>query len=184
MLSVDAFNLLPDQAAADVLRECCSSARWAWLVAAGRPYADLASVLAASDAAVGLLGEADLREALAGHLRLGDRRVMAPAAPGGAAGAPGPGGEHGFSGREQAGVRSADEASRAALEAGNAEYERRFGHIYLACATGRSAGDLLGFLRERLDNEPGQEWQVVAAELAKINQIRLRKVLDEAGGPR
>jgi 2-oxo-4-hydroxy-4-carboxy-5-ureidoimidazoline decarboxylase len=172
MPSVDAFNLLPDQAAADVLRECCSSARWAGLVAAGRPYPDLAAVLAASDAAVGLLGEADLREALAGHPRLGDRRVLAPA------------GERGWSGREQAGVRSADEVSRAALEAGNAEYERRFGHIYLACATGRSAGDLLGFLRERLGNEPGQELRIVAAELAKINQIRLRKVLGDAGGTR
>lgn len=172
MLSVDTFNLLPDQAAADLLRDCCSSARWAGLVAAGRPYAGLADVLAASDAAVDRLDEADLREALAGHPRLGDRRVLEPA------------GEHGWSGREQAGVRSADEASRAALQAGNAEYERRFGHIYLACATGRSAGDLLGLLRERLGHEPGQEWRVVAAELAKINQIRLRKVLADPDGAR
>jgi 2-oxo-4-hydroxy-4-carboxy-5-ureidoimidazoline decarboxylase len=184
MLSVDAFNLLPDQAAADLLRECCSSARWAGLVVAGRPYGGLDAVLAASSSAVGALDEADLREALAGHPRLGDRRVLTPVAPAGAAGEPAPGGENGFSGREQAGVRSADEASRAALEAGNAEYERRFGHIYLACATGSSAGDLLGFLRERLGNEPGQEWQVVAAELAKINQIRLRKVLGDQGDDR
>ena len=175
MLSVDAFNLLPDQAAADLLRDCCSSARWAGLVAAGRPYAGLADVLAASDAAVAQLDEVDLQEALAGHPRLGDRRVLEPAAPAA---------EHGWSGKEQAGVRSADEASQAALQAGNAEYERRFGHIYLACATGRSAGDLLGFLRDRLGNEPGQEWRVVATELAKINQIRLRKVLGDPDGVR
>ncbi len=66
---------------------------------------------------------------------------------------------------------------RHALEEGNAEYERRFGHIYLACATGRSASELLAFLRERLGNDDETEWTVVASELAKINQIRLRKLL-------
>ena len=169
MISAGEFNQMPDQAAAQFLLGCCSSTRWAELVAAGRPYPDVAAVLAASDAAVGALDESGLRQALAGHPRLGDRKA-------------GPGGEHGWSGREQAGVGSADHASRAALEAGNAEYERRFGHIYLACATGRSAGDLARFLRERLGNEPEQEWLVVARELAKINRIRLGQLLAGAGG--
>src|SRR5215471_6894680 len=55
-----------------------------------------------------------------------------------------------------------------ALAEGNAAYERRFGHIYLACATGRTAGELLTFLRDRLGNDRAAEWRVVAAELAKI----------------
>ena len=173
MVSVDEFSRLPAAAASELLRGCCSSARWVQLVASGRPYPDAVAVLAASDAAVGVLGEADLRAALAGHPRLGDRRMLAQAAPG----TGGPRSEHGWAGREQAGVSSADAASRAALEAGNAEYERQFGHIYLACATGRSAAELAAFLRERLGNEPEQEWRVVAAELAKINRIRLRQML-------
>lgn len=168
MVSAGEFNQMPDEAAAALLRGCCSSARWAELVAGGRPYPDVAAVLDASDAAVGALDEADLREALAGHPRLGDKRAGADE-------------KDGWSGSEQAGVGSADEASRAALEAGNAEYEHRFGHIYLACATGRSAGDLAGFLRERLGNEPEREWLVVANELAKINRIRLGQLLGGAG---
>src|SRR5215470_14229722 len=70
---------------------------------------------------------------------------------------------------------------RPPLAEGNAAYERRFGHIYLACATGQTAAELLAFLRERLDNDPGAERRVVAAELAKINQIRLRKLVGQAG---
>ncbi len=174
MVSIGEFSQLPAAAAKDLLRGCCSSARWASLVAAGRPYPDLEAVLAASDAAVAALDETDLREALAGHPRLGDRRVLTPA-PGGPPGPPG------WSRREQAGVRSADEAGRAALEAGNAEYERQFGHIYLACATGRSAAELAAFLRERLGNEPDQEWRVVAGELAGINRIRLGQLLAGPG---
>lgn len=164
MVSVGEFNQMPDQVAAELLRGCCSSSEWVRTVVRERPYPDVAAVLAASDVAVGALEEPDLREALAGHPRLGDRRA------------------HGWSGREQAAVSAADDASRAELEAGNAEYERRFGHIYLACATGRSAGDLAGFLRERLGNAPEQEWRIVAAELATINRIRLRQLLGEAEG--
>lgn len=168
MDSVDGFNRLPGDAARRELARCCSSARWIDGVAAGRPYPDLGSLLAASDAAVAALSQADLAEALAGHPRIGERKVLA----GGGNGA-----AHGWPGREQAGVASAGEQTLAALDAGNAEYERRFGHIYLACATGRSAGELLAFLRERLGNDSETEWGVVAGELAKINQIRLTKLI-------
>ena len=102
-----------------------------------------------------------MRRALDGHPRIGDRRVEAGS----------------LSSQEQAGVRGADDSVRHALDAGNAEYERQFGHIYLACATGRSASELLALLHERLGNDPGTEWSVVASELAKINQIRLRKLI-------
>ncbi|MGI9007503.1 MAG: 2-oxo-4-hydroxy-4-carboxy-5-ureidoimidazoline decarboxylase [Streptosporangiaceae bacterium] len=172
------FNQMPDQAARELLRGCCSSARWATLVAGGRPYPGRAAVLAASNAAVDALGEADLREALAGHPRLGDR--PASASPSGA----GPGGEQGWTSREQAGVRSGDAASQAALESGNADYELQFGHLYLACATGRSAAELAAFLRERLGSEPEREWQVVAGELAAINRIRLEQLFGGPGGER
>jgi 2-oxo-4-hydroxy-4-carboxy-5-ureidoimidazoline decarboxylase len=134
-------------------------------VVAGRPYPDVGALLDASDAVVAGLGEPDLAEALAGHPRIGDRRVT----PSGQVGS--------WSSQEQAGVSRADGALRQALAEGNEEYERRFGHIYLACATGKDAAELLGFLRRRLGNAPAAEWRVVAAELAKINQIRLRKLV-------
>ncbi|MDR2983804.1 MAG: 2-oxo-4-hydroxy-4-carboxy-5-ureidoimidazoline decarboxylase [Nocardiopsaceae bacterium] len=165
MPTVDQLNRLHEDAVRQELRGCCSSARWIEAVADARPYADEAALIAASDDAVARLTEADLREALDDHPRIGDRRVE----------------EGSLSSHEQAGVRGADDGLRHELDEGNAEYERRFGHIYLACATGRSAGELLAFLRERLGNDPGTEWSVVASELAKINQIRLRRLLGTAG---
>jgi 2-oxo-4-hydroxy-4-carboxy-5-ureidoimidazoline decarboxylase len=157
------LNGLTADAVRRELHACCTSASWIEAVAGGRPYADEASLLAASDAAVSGLTEADLRDALDGHPRIGDRRVEA--------------GSGGWSSKEQAGVRGADDSLRQALDEGNAEYERRFGHIYLACATGRSASELLAFLRERLGNDPGTEWSVVASELANINESGRRKLL-------
>lgn len=180
MPSVDKFNRLPQDAARQALRDCCSSGRWIDVMTSGRPYAGLEQLLAASDAAVTALREADLREALAGHPRIGDLRIAAgqPAAAGSNPVDPGP---SGWSRQEQAGVGAAGADMVSALASGNEEYERRFGHIYLACATGRSAADLLDFLRKRLGNDRETEWGVVAAELAKINQIRLRKLTCGAG---
>lgn len=163
MPTVDELNRLTADAVRRELHACCASASWIEAVASGRPYVDEAALLTVSDAAVAAMTEADLRESLEGHPRIGDRRVEA--------------GSGSWSSKEQAGVRSAEDSLRQALDEGNAEYERRFGHIYLACATGRSADELLAFLRERLGNDPGTEWSVVASELAKINQIRLRKLL-------
>jgi 2-oxo-4-hydroxy-4-carboxy-5-ureidoimidazoline decarboxylase len=175
MAGMDEFNGLPDDAVRQALRGCCPAGRWIDAVAAGRPYLSLETLLGASDAAVAALGEADLGEALSGHPRIGDRRVTGGPAAGQAAGS-GDGVAAGWSRQEQAGVGGADTGLRQALADGNVEYEQRFGHIYLACATGRSAAELLAFLRERLGNDRETEWRVVASELAQINQIRLRKL--------
>jgi 2-oxo-4-hydroxy-4-carboxy-5-ureidoimidazoline decarboxylase len=177
MPSVDEFNQLPDEAAREALGPCCSSGRWVKAVVAGRPYPDVGALLDASDASVAGLGEPDLAEALAGHPRIGDRRVMSSGEVGTGGEPAGQEGPAGWSSQEQAGVARADDALRRALAEGNEEYERRFGHIYLACATGKDAAELLAFLRGRLGNDRAAEWRVVAAELAKINQIRLRKLV-------
>ena len=167
MPSVQEFNRLAADAARQALRRCCSSSLWVDAVHAGRPYANIESLLAASDAAVAALGETDMGEALAGHPRIGERWAAS-------AGDPEPAG---WSRQEQAGVTGADDELRRALAGGNAAYEQRFGHIYLACATGRDAAELLAFLHSRLGNDRETEWGVVASELAKINKIRLRKLV-------
>lgn len=168
-MTLDEFNGLDDEAAERALAACCSSPAWVGAVAGRRPYQTMDVLLAASDAAVAGLSEEDLRAALAGHLRIGDRQVVGGSAESAS-----------WSSQEQAGVSGAEAAVREALAEGNAEYEARFGHIYLACATGRSATELLAFLRERLGNDRETEWRVVASELAKINQIRLVKLLGGA----
>jgi 2-oxo-4-hydroxy-4-carboxy-5-ureidoimidazoline decarboxylase len=159
------LNGIPAELARQELMACCSSARWAAEVASGRPFLSIEELLASSDTAVAGLTPADLEEALAGHPRIGERRAADER-----------------SRREQAGVLGADAATIEALADGNEEYERRFGHIYLVCATGRNAADLLSLLRERLGNDPETEWGVVRRELGKINRIRLASLLDGGEG--
>ena len=98
---------------------------------------------------------------MAGHPRIGERST------------------HAASQREQSGV---GDDVRDALAEGNREYEQRFGHVYLVCASGRSGDELLAVLRSRLGNDPAHERTVVRAELGDINRLRLQRLLDE-GGP-
>ncbi len=163
---LERLNGLPDEAAREELLACCSSARWVAEVASGRPFASNDEIIARSDASVAGLTQADLEQALAGHPRIGDRPRAGTAA---------------WSRQEQAGVEAADQAIVRALAEGNEAYERRFGHIYLVCATGRSGAELLALLRERLGNDPAAEWDVMRRELGQINRIRLRKLLEAAG---
>ena len=160
------LNGLPEEETRRQLLACCSAGRRVDGVAAGRPFPSLTALIELSNEVVARLAVADLRAALEGHPRIGDRV-------GGHAGAD-------WSRREQAGVAGSDEAVRRGLAEGNAAYERRFGHIYLVCAAGRSGAELLVVLRARLGNDAETEWGVVRAELGKINALRLSKL---AGGP-
>jgi 2-oxo-4-hydroxy-4-carboxy-5-ureidoimidazoline decarboxylase len=63
------------------------------------------------------------------------------------------------------------------LAEGNSAYEARFGHIFIVCATGKSAEEMLAILQSRLPNEPAAELRVAAAEQAKITRIRLEKLI-------
>ncbi|WP_344650816.1 2-oxo-4-hydroxy-4-carboxy-5-ureidoimidazoline decarboxylase [Cryptosporangium japonicum] len=161
---MDAFNDADAETAAALLHPCCASTAWAKAVVAGRPYPDLDALIAASDPVVKDLSWADVEEALAAHPRIGDRPKVAVTT------------EKRWSQGEQAGVADADREVLAALADGNAAYEARFGHVYLVCASGRSAEELLGILQDRLDNDPAHEHDVVRGELAAITRLRLAKL--------
>lgn len=158
MIKLDEWNALDAAAAERQLREVCAAPRWAREVAASRPHPDVAALQAAAEAA---LTDADLDEAMAGHPRIGDRAAA------------------GASRREQSGVAGADADVLAALADGNRAYEERFGHVYLVCATGRSARELLDILRSRLGNDPATERSVALAELAAINRLRIARLISE-----
>jgi 2-oxo-4-hydroxy-4-carboxy-5-ureidoimidazoline decarboxylase len=173
------FNQLPALAARHELLACCSAPRWADRMAAGRPYGRTQDAVRQSNAIIADLVDAELAEALAGHPRIGVRADTDPAADAGTDAAAVSSAD--WSRREQAGVDADDAPTRRALADSNAEYERRFGHIYLVCASGRTGSELLALLRGRLHNEPEEEWQVVRNELQKINALRLGRLL--AGSP-
>jgi 2-oxo-4-hydroxy-4-carboxy-5-ureidoimidazoline decarboxylase len=178
-LSIAELNELPEAQARQALASCCPAVAWIEKIVSGRSYSSVDALLARSDEAVAGLTVAQLSEALAGHPRIGERGAES-AGPAGSAVSVGSAVSADWSRQEQAGVSAADAGLARDLAEGNAEYERRFGHIYLVCATGKSGQELLAILRERLDHDDDIEWKVVAAELAKINQLRLRKLLGGA----
>ena len=160
------LNGLPESAARAELVRCCASSRWTQAMVAARPFASDGAVLAAADRAWWALGPDDWLEAFAAHPRIGDR---ASADPRHAA-------TREWSRREQAGAATADDGVRAALAAGNAEYERRFGHVFLIRAAGRSADEILAALRRRLENDPDAELREAAGEQATIIRLRLERL--------
>ena len=140
-------------------------------MAAARPYASAEDAIRQSSAIVAALTAGALAEALAGHPRIGERRDAGDGAPQAAD----------WSRREQSGVDADDAETKRALAEANLEYEERFGHIYLVCASGRTGKELLDLLCARLQNEPVDEWHVVRTELQKINALRLQRLM--AGSP-
>jgi 2-oxo-4-hydroxy-4-carboxy-5-ureidoimidazoline decarboxylase len=165
-MTVEAVNALsPDSARAALLR-CCGSRRWVDAMTARRPFASTDDVLrAAAEVDAGLTRD-DWLEAFAAHPRIGDldslRQKFAPTAD--------------WSAVEQADVTGADDETLRTLAEANREYEERFGHTFIVCATGKSAAEMLAILLRRLLNDPDAELRVAAAEQAKITRLRLEKL--------
>jgi len=155
------FNAASERRQMHLLFEVCSSPIWARRVLAAAPFRDADALYDRADRVLAELPDAELDAALDGHPRIG-------AAP-----------DNPSSAREQARVAGADDEVKAALAAKNREYEDRFGYVYLVCASGRSAEELLTILTERLNNDPDTERRVMRSELAKINRLRLERLLSE-----
>jgi 2-oxo-4-hydroxy-4-carboxy-5-ureidoimidazoline decarboxylase len=162
------LNGIEEARAKAELRRCCASARWADAMLAARPFADDDAVFGAAERAWWALGRADWLEAFAAHPRIGDRDAPDPRHAA----------TQNWSRAEQAGATEAGAGVRAALAAGNAAYEARFGHVFLICATGRSGEEMLAGLRRRLSNDPDTELRVAAGEQAKITRLRLERLAD------
>ena len=173
---VTRLETLPHAAAVAAFLHCCGSRRWAESMAGGRPYGSEADILAAADRAFETLERADWLEAFSHHPRIGDRDALAARFAPGAGEA---GRAAGWAAAEQGAVAAAGAAVLDALLAGNREYEARFGHVFIVCATGKSAPEMLALLRERLPNAADAELEIAAAEQRKITAIRLRKLLAE-----
>jgi 2-oxo-4-hydroxy-4-carboxy-5-ureidoimidazoline decarboxylase len=144
------------------LLTCCASPRWAGELAAHQPYHNLETMWRVSDTVLAALPWEDVLAALAAHPRIGE-----PAA--------GDSREARWSRTEQS-AASTDARRAAELHQGNIEYENRFGHVFLICATGLPAEAVLAALRQRLANEPETERQIVRDELGKIVRLRLAKL--------
>lgn len=159
--------LSPEDAKRELLR-CCGSTRWAERMAAARPFGTEQRLFALAEETWRGLSSEDWLEAFSHHPRIGDRQGLAGHSASTRAWAQG----------EQAGAAAAESSVLAALAEGNREYEARFGHVYLVCATGKSAEEMLALLRTRMGHAPEAELRVAAGEQEKITRLRLERLLD------
>lgn len=166
-MTLDHFNRLPEPDAEAALRQCCVSTRWIEQLCAARPFASLAELQQQASAIWSTLAMPDYLEAFEGHPRIGDLNSLKAKYANTKQLAAG----------EQAGAGQASDAVLAALAEGNRAYEARFGFIFIVCASGKSADEMLALLQARLHNPLQQELQIAAAEQDKITRLRLQKML-------
>jgi allantoicase len=152
--------LAADDARAELLA-CCASRTWADRMCDARPFGDLAGANAAAVRAAEGLSEGDWLEAFAAHPRIGEKKTDS----------------RGWSSQEQSGVGAAPPDTLAALAEVNLAYEARHGFVYLVCATGKSADELLALARRRLDSDRATELAHAADEQRKITALRLEKLV-------
>ena len=154
---------MPHDAAERELAKCCGSSRWAAAMAGRRPFKNAEHVYVAADEIWWSLDGADWLEAFLHHPRIGARA-----------------GRWGWAKDEQSGTRDAPADTLQKLADLNHEYERKFGHVFLICATGKRAEEMLADLERRMTNDPATELRIAAGEQAKITRLRLEKLLAPA----
>jgi len=161
------WNALESGEAAQEILPCCGSKKWAAAMAARRPLLDEAALLSASDQVWNSLPESDWLEAFRSHPRIGESRP------------PDSNTAHSASWLrdEQRNIGTSAEDVKTALADGNRAYEKRFHRIFIVCATGKSASEILAILQRRLQNDDTTELREAAEEQRQIARLRLKKWL-------
>lgn len=160
------LNELSAEAARRELHKCCGARWWCDQMVAARPFVDASAIQAAADSAFKAMPREAWLEAFSSHPKIGDldslRMRLA--------------GNKQWSAGEQAGVETSDERTLQGLADGNTNYEQRFGYVFIICATGLSAVEMLAHLESRMSNDDATELRAASSEQRKITHLRLNKL--------
>ncbi|OGX83908.1 2-oxo-4-hydroxy-4-carboxy-5-ureidoimidazoline decarboxylase [Hymenobacter glacialis] len=167
-MTLTELNHLLAPALAEALQKCCGSTAWVKNMVARFPVSDVETLMDEAKTQWNSLAETDWREAFTHHPKIGGnveglRAKFATTST--------------WAEGEQAAVKQASQETLESLAAGNSEYEKKFGYIFIVCATGKSADEMLALLQARLTNKPEDEILIAAGEQDKITRIRLEKLL-------
>ena len=165
-MNIQTLNQLNQEQAYAQLEQACCADNWLKAMLARRPFDNINGLIQAADEIWQDLHEDDYLAAFAGHPMIGDvdslqkkyQNTQAEAS------------------HEQSGIQTADEQTIVDLAQANKAYLHKFSFIFIVCATGKSAQQMLDLLQMRLGNSRQQEIQNAAAEQAKITQLRLQKM--------
>jgi len=169
---LDRLNGLSPATAEAELHACCGASRWAREMAARRPFVGPEEMFAAADQVCRSLSREDWLEAFAHHPQIGETRAERQA-------------DDAidrqlsscWSALEQSVAQQASAAVAERLAEGNRAYRERFGYIFIVCATGKTAQEMLAILERRLQNDPATELAIAAEEQRRITRLRLEKLL-------
>jgi OHCU decarboxylase len=168
-ISVAVLDSMHEASAAVLFEDCCGARVWVRRMVDGRPYGTYAKVLAHADTIWPTLGRDDWLQAFGSHPRIGQRRISGQSESSAR-----------MSEKEQSAATVADATTKSELTKLNAEYEHRFGHTFIICASGLTAEQILDRLRTRLSGAPDAELRIAAEEQRKITQLRLERMLEDA----
>jgi len=166
------LNSLPVAEAHAEMLACCGSSLWAREMVARRPFSDSAELFAAADQIWRSLGRDGWLEAFASHPQIGEKRgekqIESEA---------GQQLSSRWSADEQSGTKRNPAEVMTRLAEGNRAYRQRFGYIFIVCATGKTASEMLAILERRLHNDASAELAIAAEEQRQIMRLRLEKLL-------
>lgn len=163
--SLARLNALPARDAEEELLACCGSRGWARRMVASRPFRSDVEMAEEADRAWRDLSETDWLEAFAAHPRIGAAVENSSSR------------SRAWSQQEQAAASGTSPETLANLADANRDYEDRFGHVFIVCASGKNAAEMLRLLESRLGNDPRTELGIAAEEQRKITRLRLQKLL-------
>jgi 2-oxo-4-hydroxy-4-carboxy-5-ureidoimidazoline decarboxylase len=167
-MKISALNKLQPEAAKLAFLQCCTANAWVERMVAAMPFSSLDTLSAQADINWQGLTEADYLQAFEGHPKIGDvssLREKYRSTEKIAAG-------------EQSGVNTATEKMLTQLKQLNDDYQEKFGFIFIVCATGKTASQILETLSQRIVNERSEEIINAAEEQRKILQIRIEKMIE------
>ena len=159
-------SLTADEAAKELL-QCCGSRQWASQMSNDRPYATLDNLITHAHQVWWKLTSDDWLEAFRSHPRIGEKKASDKVSAQ----------SQQWSGQEQAAVSEASQQTVNSLAELNRDYEKKFGFIFIICATGKTSGEMLAAIQERIEHDSDTELLLAAAEQAKIIELRLKKLL-------
>jgi 2-oxo-4-hydroxy-4-carboxy-5-ureidoimidazoline decarboxylase len=167
MISLRDLNDLPKESASEELFRCCGSQAWCMEMVNARPFQDKSELYLAAGRIWNNLNQNEWKTAFEHHPKIGNIESLKKKFSN----------TENWAGEEQSDVSSASEKVLEELAKENLRYEARFGYIFLVCATGKSASEMLEILRSRMSNTPKEEILIAAAEQEKITRIRLEKLV-------
>jgi OHCU decarboxylase len=167
-MTLEDLNSLTSVAAEEEFLKCCGSTVWAKQMSDARPFSNSDELSSRADEVWAKLDENDWLQAFRAHPKIGEKKAEAAQSAE----------AQRWSAQEQSETERAAVETKSALADGNREYEQRFGFIFIICATGKSAEEILAALNGRLHNDPQTELRAAAEEQRKITQLRLKKLLE------